>query len=141
MKIDCSVTKNFLEEWNRMCRKQQFCSLCPIGKYKKIASNCLFDIEENLDDAIKIVQTWSDRNQIEIDWNKVPMGTPVLVNDGLDDEWLERYFAMYLPDGYEKFCVFADGATYENAKTISCWKDCKLADNVDLTPFYKSMEE
>lgn len=111
------------------------CNNCPIYK-QGCKSTCMIS-EERIVDAIKIVQDWSDNNSLEIDWTKVPMNTLVLVNDGLDDEWLERYFAMYLPDGYEKFCVFADGATYENAKFISCWENCKLANNVDPTPFCK----
>lgn len=138
MKIDCSVTKKFLEEWNRMCRKQQFCSLCPIGKYKKIASNCLFDIEENIGDAIEIVQNWSNNNQPEIDWNKVPMNTPVLVKDKLDANWEERYFALYLPNGNDiGFYTFDEGNTRLNAEEIEYWDECQLDDDVDPTPFYK----
>lgn len=133
--LDCSITSNFLKEWNRMCRKQQFCSFCPIGKYKKIASNCLFDIEENIGDAIEIVQNWSNKNQPEIDWTKVPIDTPVLVKDKSDAEWIERYFVAYLPNANEKFCAFNDGDTRENTGGVSCWNECRLATDVDPTPF------
>ena len=137
MKIDCSITENFFKEWHRMCATQASCGDCLLNGGKGNIPDCMVTSSQNIKYTIEKVQTWSDKNQPEIDWNKVPIDTLVLVNDGLDDEWLERYFAMYLPDGYEKFCVFADGATYENAKTVSCWKKCKLADDADLTPFWK----
>lgn len=140
MKIDCSVTKNFLKERNRMCGSQKGCMTCPNLSYKQGSPMCVFS-EEMITDAIKIVQTWSDNNQPEIDWTKVPMGTPVLVKDKSDIEWRKRYFVIYLPNANEKFCTFNSGDTRENAEGVSCWSECKLADNVDPTPFYKRRKE
>ena len=65
----------------------------------------------------------------EIDWNTVEVNTPVLIRDNETDEWLERKFAMYLPNDInrESFYVFNDGNTKETAGWIAKFKYCKLA--------------
>lgn len=137
MKIDCSITKNFLIERNRLCRSQNECMTCPFYCCNHGSIICVV-FEEKIDDAIKIVQTWSDKNQPEIDWNKVPMGTPVLVCDNTaNNGWVKRYFAAYLPNAKEKFYAFSNGATRENADGITGWSECELADCIDPTPFWK----
>lgn len=136
MKIDCSVTENFLKEWHRMCGAQIECNGCPLNNNKGIISNCMVHSSDNIKDIIEKVQTWSDKNQLEIDWTKVPMGTPVLIKYKNVD-WEGRYFALYLPNANEKFCTFNNGDTREKAEGVSCWSECKLADDVDPTPYYK----
>lgn len=135
MKIDCSITENFLKEYRRMCDSYKNCDVCPLIKYRGNGLNCFRYFYTNPREVIRIVQTWSDRNQPEIDWTKVPIDTPVLVKDKSDAEWIERYFVAYLPNANEKFCAFNDGDTRENTGGVSCWNECRLATDVDPTPF------
>lgn len=137
MKIDCSITENFFKEWRRMCDTYRNCGGCPLVAYRgnTIEGSCGF--YENPKCVIEKVQAWSDNNQFEIDWNKVPIDTPVLVRDAFDEEWEERYFAAYLPNASTKFFTFDDDSTIKYAQDIIHWVECKLADNVDPTPYYK----
>ena len=61
----------------------------------------------------------------EVDWNKVPVDTPVYVRDREDQDWKPRYFAKY-----EGGLVYAwDGGTTSwstNGSTM-CWNCAKLA--------------
>lgn len=137
MKIDCSVTENFFKEWHRMCATQASCGGCLLNGGKGNIPDCMVTSSQNIKYIIEKVQFWSDKNQPEIDWNKVPIDTPVLVRDSFDDGFAKRYFAMYLPNARARFCTFNYGYTRENAKGISYWSECKLADDVDPTPFWK----
>ena len=40
---------------------------------------------------------WANSEYVEppVDWSKVAVDTPILVNDSNDHEWLKRYFAKY----------------------------------------------
>lgn len=70
----------------------------------------------------------------EIDWAKVPVDTPVLVRDSEEANWKERCFAFYAPvDTTYRFAAW-----HETDKSDCClWKYCKLAPEVDPTPYYK----
>ena len=138
MKIDCSITENFFKEWHRMCATQASCGGCLLNGGKGNIPDCMVTSSQSIKYIIEKVQFWSDKNQLEIDWNKVPMGTPVLVCDNnANNGWVKRYFAAYLPNAKEKFYAFSDGATRENADGITGWSECELADCIDPTPFWK----
>lgn len=60
--IDCSKTKNYLSERNRMCKSNE-CEECALGSYlngKDKACNAFEDCYP--DKAIKIVQKWSNEH-------------------------------------------------------------------------------
>lgn len=69
--VNCSKTKEFLQEWARLCKNNvcgERCSdvTCPIekvcdGRY----SWCYLFIKNYPDDAIEIVQKWSDEHPQE----------------------------------------------------------------------------
>lgn len=83
------------------------------------------------------VKQWllEEYKEPEIDWFKVPAGTPVLVRDSDGNKWRESHFALYLPNGYRKFCVIANGKNHENAVDVAFWGQCKLAEEIDPTPY------
>ena len=85
----------------------------------------------------KIAQWMLEEYRPEIDWLKVPVDTPVLVKDNGCYDWQKRHFALYLPKGNFKFCVIAAGKNHENAGNVAFWEQCKLADDVDPTPYLK----
>ena len=64
----------------------------------------------------------------EVDWNSIEVNTPVLLRNSDNEEWIERKFALYLPNavkGY-KFIAFTDNKTKENADDIIAYRYCKL---------------
>lgn len=63
--------------------------------------------------------------EVEVDWNKVPIDTPILVRDSEDEEWRERCFAGYIAG---KVCVFDGYDTSEDFVGISPWNYAKLAE-------------
>lgn len=74
----------------------------------------------------------------EIDWTKVPVDTPVLVRDSEKADWEKRYFAFYAPVCMRrKFAAWYDGNKLTNDVVCRFWEYCKLAPEVDPTPYYK----
>ena len=137
--MDCSNTKMYLKEFNRMCKSCKRCIRCPIGcaAEKVHLSSCMDYIKDYIDEAVEIVQKWSNEHQPETDWTKVPVDTPVLVSHYGRNNLVKRYFAAYIPGYKAPFICFGDGATSENASGIIEWHDCKLDPSVDPTPYYK----
>lgn len=74
--------------------------------------------------AIEWLKAEYEEPEVEVDWNKVPIDTPILVKTGINDEWTERFFAGYIAD---KVCVFDGYDTSENFVGISPWNYAKLA--------------
>lgn len=56
--VNCKYTKNFINEWARMCQSC-VCGSCPLGIYE----NCNDFIKRHPSEAIRIVQKWSDENE------------------------------------------------------------------------------
>lgn len=85
---------------------------------------CLFnnDVEFCIDGRKK----WANSEYVEplVDWSKVAVDTPILVNDSNDHEWLKRYFAKY-----ENGSVYAwnTGKTsWSSEGYATAWKLAKL---------------
>ena len=83
-------------------------------------------------DIMKVVNPFTQEviyeREKEIDWNSVEVNTPVLLRNSENEEWIERKFALYLPNavkGY-KFIAFTDNKTKENADDIIAYRYCKL---------------
>lgn len=124
-----------------MCRLQN-CKPCEILDTIKNAYdkniNCLGYIRNYPEEAIKIVQKWSDEHEREIDWTKVPVDTPVLVRlNSVGEPMQQRYFAAYAPALKRKFICFENGLTSNDTCEVTAWECCKIDPSVDLTPYYK----
>lgn len=81
-----------------------------------------------------LAMEWAQKEH-EINWDEVPVNTPVLVSDIPDGGWNIRNFAMHLPNGTFNFYVFGDGANKENARVLASFKYCKLIPDDDI--YYK----
>lgn len=70
---------------------------------------------------------WANSEYVEppVDWPKVAVDTPILVNDSNDHRWVKRYFAKY-----ENGSVYAwsNGATSWSSDRCTPWKLAKLPD-------------
>lgn len=79
----------------------------------------------------------SEYKEIDIDWDRVPVDTPVLVWDTDDKHKKKRYYAG-LNDGY--YMAFNNGTTSwssDSVKETSLWSNCELARKEDIQKYRK----
>lgn len=101
--------------------------------------NCLF---YRSDDCVKEKSEWLDQPVLDwdkdIDWEKVPVDTPVLVNLNTDTE-IRRYFCKKNDDEPTTYRTFADGKTSWTAggEGYAYWPHCKLYRQEDIEKYRK----
>ena len=82
------------------------------------------------------IKDWanSEYKEPEIDWNKVPVDTPVYVWNS-DSNTYKRHFAGYAND---KIIAFTDGATsWSNDEYKTEWNHAQIKEGVDCSEWYK----
>lgn len=101
--------------------------------------HCDFYNEEIL--CEEVIKEWanSEYKEREIDWNKVPVDTPIYVWDNNDNRTYKRHFA-----GYNKvnnmIIAFDDGGTsWSSGATTTTirWNHAKIKEGVDCSEWYK----
>ena len=68
MKVDCGYTENYLKELKRMCEENFNCLECGFyisNKNKGEEFSCRGFQKNRPDEAVKLVQKWSDEHQVE----------------------------------------------------------------------------
>ena len=135
----------FMRELKRMCEShitKRVCNIdCPLHQTEFCTIGHRAKTEKSMIQAIEIVEKWSKDNPNVIDWLKVPRNTPVLVRDIVDREWQERRFCAYFPYSSEirnQFITFDTEEQY--ATEVNYWRYCKLAPEVDPTPYLKEVK-
>ena len=99
-------------------------TLEPIACYELECKDCLFKTYSYVycGDTTK---KWANSEYVEppVDWSKVAVDTPILVNDSTDHRWVKRYFAKY-----ENGIVYAwsNGTTSWSGDRCTPWKLAKL---------------
>lgn len=88
---------------------------------------CLFEFNNN-EFCRDLRKKWANSEYVEssVDWSKVAVDTPILVNDSNDHGWVKRYFAKY-----ENGSVFAwnGGKTsWSSEGHATAWGLAKLPD-------------
>ena len=75
---------------------------------------------------IWLLEDYEKPEELEIDWSKIKVDTPILVRQGKNGEWLERHFAKY-----ENGDVYAwvDGQTSWTEVDEIKWKYAKLVED------------
>lgn len=102
-------------------------TLEPIACQELPCKDCLFYVLGKGCDRNEM-KKWANSEYVEppVDWSKVAVDTPILVNDSNDHRWLKRYFAKY-----ENGSVFAwnGGKTsWSSEGHATVWKLAKLAE-------------
>ena len=71
-----------------------------------------------------LLEEYKEPEELEIDWSKIKVDTPILVRQGKNGKWFERHFAKY-----ENGDVYAwiDGQTSWTGADNIKWKYAKLA--------------
>ena len=84
------------------------------------------------------IRKWanSEYKEPEIDWNKVPVDTPIYVWDNNDNRTYKRHFA-----GYNKLnnmiIAFDNGGTSWSSVTTTKWDNAKIKEGIDCSEWYK----
>ena len=96
--------------------------------------HCDFYNEEIL--CEQIIKEWanSEYKEREIDWNKVPVDTPIYVWD--NGATYKRYFAGY-DKKYNMIIAFDNGGTSWNSITATKWNNAKIKEGIDCSKWYK----
>ena len=106
----------------------------------KCENGCIFSKSDN---CVKARKRWLDAEKEvpkpidwnnDIDWDHVPVDTPVLVNDDEDNEWRKRYFAGKRSCDY---LVWSYGGTSFSGNSKTSWKHCQLARPEDVEKYWK----
>ena len=88
------------------------------------------------DDCINAFIKWvnSEYKEREIDWDKVPVDTPIYVWD--NGATYKRYFAGY-DKKYNMIIAFDNGGTSWNSITATKWNNAKIKEGIDCSKWYK----
>lgn len=99
-------------------------TLEPIACQELPCEDCLFYVLDKGCDRNEM-KKWANSEYVEppVDWSKVAVDTPILVNDSNDHGWVKRYFAKY-----ENGIVYAwsSGATSWSGDRCAPWKLAKF---------------
>ena len=73
-----------------------------------------------------LLEDYEEPEELEVDWSKIEVDTPILVKAIDDGKWKKRYFAKY-----EGGVVYAwdGGKTSWNKDCVASWKYAKLAES------------
>ena len=87
------------------------------------------------------IKEWanSEYKEREIDWNKVPIDTPIYVWDNCEDksDKRKRYFAEYDTNN-DKIIAFTGGQTSWTAdQNIAVWDNAEIKEGIDCSQWYK----
>ena len=101
-------------------------TLEPIACQELSCEDCLFYV---LDKGCgrNEMKKWANSEYVEppVDWSKVTVDTPILVNDSNDHGWVKRYFAKY-ENG--RVYAWSNGATSWTGDRCTPWELAKLPD-------------
>ena len=93
------------------------------------------------DDCINAFIKWanSEYKEHKIDWNKVPVDTPIYVWDNYEDKIYKRkrYFAEYDTNN-DKIIAFTEGQTsWTSDQNIMVWDNAEIKEGIDCSEWYK----
>ena len=74
----------------------------------------------------KLSEDEEERKELEVDWSKVEVDTPILVGEG-DGEWVKRYFAEYKDGIVYAWC--GGSTSWDANNMMMSWKYAKLAES------------
>ena len=105
-------------------------TLKPCGCDVIACHDCLLEDIDNCS-----LQEWANAEYVEpsVDWNKVPVDTPILVRDEGDFDWKRRYYSGHILEN-GKIGAWVDGKTkwtVDDEENYCWWDYAKLADTED----------
>ena len=117
--------EKYAEEIRKYLDNGQFCKEFIMPQILKVSTCGGMNCEVCL--MRQMIWLLEDYKELETDWSKVKVDTPILVRDTEYDEWEKGHFAKY-ENG--KICVWCEGQTSWTAEgDIAEWKYAKLAES------------
>lgn len=122
-KFNCNNTIDFMSEYNRLCESNQECTSCPL--FLTLSGNsCVREIIYHSEEAIEIVQKWSDEHPIETYMENFLKLFP---NASISPKGQPRSCRAYIygaPKGCDDLCHEYSSNCY------SCWNAIKKEENI-----------
>ena len=114
--------------------------LYPCNTIKSCKHCDFYDIETKIL-CTENIKKWanSEYKEREIDWNKVPIDTPIYVWDNYEDkiDKRKRYFAEYDTNN-DKIYAFTEGQTsWTSDQNIMVWDNAEIKEGIDCSQWYK----
>ena len=79
----------------------------------------------------------SEYKELEVDWSKVLVDTPVLVRDSTSYAWNRHYFAYYKDDIVDTYSAGAPSWSDNKNSVNTGWNYAKLANEEDISKYAK----
>ena len=79
----------------------------------------------------------SEYKEREIDWNEVPIDTPIYVWDNNDNRTYKRHFAGYNKVNNMIIAFDNGGTSWSSSATTTRWIHAKIKEGVDCSEWYK----
>lgn len=113
------------EEWIKRHFAKYENGLVYTWKDSRTSWTSLYEEEVTAWKYAKLAEDKEKCKEPKVDWSKVRVDTPVLVNDCEDGDWYKRYFAEY-----ENGMVYTwdNGYTSHGTSIVTGWKYAKLAE-------------
>lgn len=119
-------------------------TLCPCNTIKH-CEDCDFYDRKSKTSCAELIKNWanSEYKEREIDWNKVPVDTPVYVWNGNDyDGKLPRHFAGFRNISNSGICAIAafnKGLTSwtTDKNDVIYWEHAEIKEGIDCSQWYK----
>lgn len=105
----------------------------PVGCTVVDCHKCKFYDSDSCSDAF-VKWANSEYKEQEIDWNKVPVDTPIYVWDNNYKEKVQRHFANFKNN---TIGAFDNGKTSWTECNVSYWKHAEIKEGVDCSEWYK----
>ena len=109
--------------------------LCPCANIK--CSNCEFNKCDTHCNQEFIKWANSEYKEPEIDWNKVPVDTPIYVWNNNDNRTYKRHFAGYNQVNNMIFAFDNGGTSWSSGATTTRWIHAKIKEGIDCSQWYK----
>lgn len=71
----------------------------------------------------------------DIDWGRVPAGTPVMVSDVQECVYIKCSFAVYVPKAKRKYMTLIQRGEHGDAEGVESWNYCRLANPEDIEKY------
>lgn len=89
------------------------------------------------EEAFKWLDELYEEPVIEIDWDRVPVDTPVMVCDFEHGDYERSHFCQYKPENSRSFICFANGRSSHTNDGVTSWFYCELAREEDVEKYKK----
>ena len=131
-----------LNGWGKIAVVDDFPVCCDTDDWSTCSKCDLLRNDPNAKKCDHIFIDWliKEHKEPDIDWARVPLGTPVRVWDGNggDMEIYDRPFMCYMPNKKNKFWAFSE---FEEQNSADAWEHCQLTRKGDTEKYRRKTDD